>query len=302
MATHINHAILLVIDGMDVVNFTMADTPVMGGWHGRTAVAVAHTEIIGAGTAITPIAHAMMGTGQNVIAHRPGRHTTGRPYTYMGDPARTLGDAAHDAGLLACAVGKNEAAIALGGTDNLDISRLEKDGVSSIDAEIVAREAIACYRRLTAGGVMVVNYNGVDTAAHQRDVYGTIRAVEQADRLVAELTQVVDLSTTLIIIAADHGTNPLTGRHSVIPTPLALINEAIVGRVNLGVAHNLEIAITIANSLGLTLAPASLGRDLFRLALTGEGSGDYRQTMDDQFNAYLASQKARHQLAQEEAE
>ncbi len=295
----IQQAILLVIDGMDVCNFTMADTPVMGGWHGRTAVAVAHTEIIGAGTAITPITHAMMGTGQNVIAHRPGRQTSGRPYTYVGDPARTIGDAAHDKGLLTCAVGKNEAAIALGGIDNLDISRLEADGVSAVDAAALAREVLACLPKLTPGGIMVVNFNGVDAAAHNQDVYATIAAVEAADRLVEKITQAVDLASTLIVIAADHGTNPLTGRHNPIPTPLVLINGAIEGRVNLGVAHNLEIAITISNSLGLDMPAGCLGRDLFRLAMQGGGTGDYRQEMEAQFSAYLASQTARHELATE---
>jgi len=297
----IERAVLLVIDGMDVVNFTMANTPVMGGWHGRTAVAVAHTEIIGAGTAITPIAHAMMGTGQNVMAHRPGRSTTGRPYTYLGDPAVTVGDAARATGMLTAAVGKNEAAIVLGGTDVLDISRLEKDGVNATDAEQIGREAVGILRRLDRG-ILVINFNGVDTAAHRRDVYGTIAAVEEADRLVGRITEAVDLRSTLLVIAADHGTNPLNGRHNAIPTPLVLINEAIAGRVNLGVAHNLEIATTLASSLGLTLPNACLGRDLFRLALEGGGTGDYRETMEAQFNAYLASQRTRYQLAQDHGE
>jgi hypothetical protein len=293
-------AILLIIDGMDVVNFTLADTPVMGGWHGRTAVGVAHTEIIGAGTTITPVAHGMMGTGQNVIALRPGKETTGCPYTYEGTRAVTIGDAARRKGIPTAAVGKNEAAIVLGGTDVLDVSRLEKDGVDATDAEGVARETLAVLRAMPDRGLVVVNYNGVDSAAHQRDVLATIAAVEAADRMVGQIVRATDLADTLVIIAADHGTNPLTGRHNPVPTPLVLINDRIVGRAHLGVVHNLEIAITVAAALGLELPAAALGRDLLSLAVAGGGTGDYRQTLDSQFNAYLSSQAKRHQVAHED--
>lgn len=293
-------AVLLIIDGMDVVNFTLADTPIMDGWHGRTAVGVAHTEIIGAGTTITPVAHAMMGTGQNVVALRPGKETTGRPYTYEGMPAITIGDAARAKGIPTAAVGKNEAAIVLGGIDMLDFSRLEKDGIDAADAAIVTRETLAVLQAMPERGLIVVNYNGVDAAAHKRDVLATIAAVEAADRLVGEVIRATDLSDTLVIIAADHGTNPLTGRHNPVPTPLVLINDCIVGRAHLGVVHNLEIAITVATALGLEMPPATLGRDLLSLALTGCDTGDYRETLERQFNAYLASQRKRYQLAQEE--
>jgi len=53
-------------------------------------------------------------------------------------------------------------------------------------------------------------------------------------------------------------------------------------------------------NLGLQLPAAALGRDLLALALTGGGTGDYRETLERQFNAYLASQRKRYQLAQEE--
>lgn len=293
-------AILLVIDGMDVVNFTLADTPVMGGWHGRTAVGVAHTEIIGAGTTITPVAHGMMGTGQNVIALRPGLETTGRPYTYSGTKAVTIGDAARDQGIPTAAIGKNEAAIVLGGTDVLQFSRLERDGVDASDAVRVGRETLQVLEAMPDRGLVVVNYNGVDSAAHKHDVLLTIAAVEAADRMVGLIVKAIDLADTLLVIAADHGTNPLNGRHNPVPTPLVLVNGAIEGRAHLGVVHNLEIAITIATALGLTLPPAALGRDLLALALTGGGTGDYRETLDGQFSAYLSGQAKRHELAHED--
>lgn len=292
--------ILLVIDGMDVVNFTLADTPVMGGWHGRTAVGVAHTEIIGAGTTITPVAHGMMGTGQNVIALRPGKETTGRPYTYEGTKAMTIGDAARAKGIPTAAVGKNEAAIILGGTDVLDFSRLERDGVDATDAGRVGQETLAVLRAMPDRGLVVVNFNGVDSAAHQRDVFATIAAVQAADQMLGQIIKAIDLASTLLIVAADHGTNPLTGRHNPVPTPLVLISDCIVGRAHLGVVHNLEIAITVAAALGLELPPAALGRDLLALAIAGGGTGDYRQTLDAQFNAYLSSQAKRHLMTEDE--
>ncbi len=293
-------AILLVIDGMDVVNFTLADTPVMGGWHGRTAVGVAHTEIIGAGTTITPVAHGMMGTGQNVIALRPGLETTGRPYTYEGTKAVTIGDAARALGIPTAAVGKNEAAIVLGGTDMVEFSRLERNGIDATDAERIGRETLGVLAAMPDRGLVVVNYNGVDSAAHKRDVLATIAAVQSADRMVGQIIKATDLKDTLVVIAADHGTNPLTGRHNPVPTPLVLINECIVGRAHLGVVHNLEIAVTIAAALGLNLPAAALGRDLLALAVAGSTTGDYRQTLDSQFNAYLASQAKRHLVPHED--
>jgi len=294
MNTQITKAMLLVIDGMDVVNFTLGNTPTMNGIHERTAVGVAHTEIIGAETTITPVAHAMMGTGQNVIAHRPGKETKGRPYNYYGEPAVSIGDLARQAGMTTAAIGKNEVAIVLGGLDNLDIARLEQSGVNAADPEQITQEVLTTLRQVERG-VIVANYNGVDSAAHNRDLRGLIRAVARADAMVQHIVDATDLSQMLLIIAADHGTNPLTGRHNSIPTPLVLMNARISGRVDLGVCHNLEIAGTIANALGLPRPAAMLGRDLLALAVSGGGAGDYRQTFEEQFNAFLARQPKRHE-------
>ena len=169
----IKKVILFIIDGMDTVNFTMANTPVMSGWHGKTAVGVAHTEIIGAGTTITPIAHGMMGTGFNIIAHRPGAHTTGRCFDYYGNPVETIGDVAREAGLKTAAVGKNEAAIVLGGLDVLDLSRLEKDGVDTTDDRVMVEETLKVYQQIDQG-IIVVTYNAVDFAGHIMSVKGLL--------------------------------------------------------------------------------------------------------------------------------
>ncbi len=66
----------------------------------------------------------------------------------------------------------------------------------------------------------------------------------------------------------------------------------MVGRVDLGVVHKLEIAFTIASALGLSAPPAALGRDLFKLATEGRGpdTGDYRETL------YLAHLAKRHEI------
>lgn len=293
----IDKVVLLIIDGLDVVNFTLGNTPTMSGLHGRTAVGVAHTEILGAGTTITPIAHAMMGTGQNVIAHRPGKETKGRPYTHLGQPATTVGDVASQAGITVAAVGKNEAAIVVGGVDRLDISHLEMDGIDAQDDQAIAQETITALEACGTRGLVVANYNGVDRAGHKRDVRGVIEAVEKADRMVERIVKATDSAKSLMIIAADHGTNPLTGRHNNVPTPLVLINERIEGRVNLGVVHNLEIAITISSAFGLSL-PEAFGRDLFKLALERPrwDSGDYRDTLERQLKEFDARQVLRHQL------
>jgi len=293
----IDKVVLLVIDGLDVVNFTLGNTPTMSGLHGRTAVGVAHTEILGAGTTITPIAHAMMGTGQNVIAHRPGKETRGRPYSYLGEPATTIGDVACQAGIPVAAVGKNEAAIVVGGLDRLDISRLEMDGIDANDDQAIARETIATLEACGPRALVVATYNGVDSAGHKRDVRGVIEVVEKTDRMVERILEATDPAKSLLIIASDHGTNPLTGRHNNVPTPLVLINERIEGRVDLGVVHNLEIAITIASAFGLSL-PEAFGRDLFKLAMEGLrwGSGDYRDTLERQLKEFNARQTKRPRL------
>jgi phosphopentomutase len=197
-------------------------------------------------------------------------------------------------------VGKNEAAIVLGGTDMVEISRLERNGVDATDAELIARETLGVLSAMPDRGLVVVNYNGVDSAAHRRDVLATIAAVQAADRMVGQIIRATDLGDTLVVIAADHGTNPLTGRHNPVPTPLVLISGCILGRAHLGVVHNLEIAVTIAAALGLNLPAAALGRDLLALAVAGSTTGDYRQTLDSQFNAYLAGQSKRHLVAHED--
>lgn len=291
----VSKAILMVIDGMDTVNFTMAHTPAMSGLHGRTAVGIAHTEIIGAGAPITPIAHAMMGTGRNVIAHRPGPHSSGRPVDYHGHYAETIGDIARRSGLATAAVGKNEAAIVLGGIDALDYSQIERDGINPLDDEQIVERTLDVLARMERG-IVVINYNGVDDAGHRRDIGGLIQAVENADRMVRRLLAEVDPDETLMVIAADHGTNPVTGNHSTAPTPFCLITGQIQGRVNLGIVHNLEIAVTITSALGLPKPELSLGRDLLKVAAEVNGERSYRATIERQLRAIQVSDPPRHQM------
>lgn len=290
--------ILFIIDGMDTVNFTMANTPVMSGWHGKTAVGVAHTEIIGAGATITPIAHGMMGTGFNITAHRPGAQTRGKCYDYYGNPVETIGDVAREAGLITAAVGKNEAAIVLGGTDVLDISRLEKDGVDTTDSRVIVEETLKVYERIRQG-IIVVTYNAVDYSGHIMSVGQLIDSVERADKMVGEMISKFNLAQTLVVIAADHGTNPLTGNHNTAPTPLCLITEAITGRVNLGIVHNLEIAITICSALKLKPPVQALGRNLLDIALKGSRDLSYKRIMEQQLLDLYNSQPKRYQLAKQ---
>ena len=291
----VSKAILMVIDGMDTVNFTMAHTPAMSGLHGRTAVGIAHTEIIGAGAPITPIAHAMMGTGRNVIAHRPGPHSNGRPVDYYGHYAETIGDVARKNGLSTAAVGKNEAAIVLGGLDALDYSQIERDGINALDDEQITERTLNVLARMDRG-IVVINYNGVDDAGHRRDIGGLIEAVENADRMVRRILAKVDPDQTLMVIAADHGTNPVTGNHSTAPTPFCLITGQIPGRVNLGIVHNLEIAVTITSALGLPNPELSLGRDLVGVATEVNGERSYRATIERQLRAIQVSDPPRHQM------
>lgn len=264
----INRCILLVIDGMDTINFTLGQTEFMSGLHGKAAVGIARTEVIGAGTTITPTAHGMMGSGRNVTADRPGPDTDGRPYTYDGTVAVTVGHVARANGLSVGAVGKDEVAIALGGINNLDSARLQRDGLNSTHAE----EIVEAVGQILAGferGILAVNFNAVDIAGHHRNVRGVIEAVEKADWLVQRLSETLDMSHDLLIIAADHGTDPMSGNHNMSPTPISLITGAISGRHNLGIAHNMEIAPTILGALGLLRPEGMLGRDLLDLALSG---------------------------------
>lgn len=298
----VKKVILLVIDGMDTVNFTMADTPVMSGIHGRTAVGVAHTEIIGAGAALTPIAHAMMGTGSpDVVALRPGLENPGKCYNYYGEVVETVGDVARAAGLATAAVGKNEAAVVLGGTEGLTFCRLEMEGVNASDDVLLVQEILGILDRMDEG-ILVATYGGVDLAGHRKNVSGLIEAVERADRMVGCILEGVDPAETLVIIAADHGTNPLTGRHNTSPTPLCLISCEISGRVNLGVVHNLEIAATIAGALGLRLPARAVGRDLGSLARR-VACGDvvelnYQEELNRQLAEFYRRQPRRHELVQ----
>jgi hypothetical protein len=291
----VSKVILIVIDGMDTVNFTMAHTPAMSGLHGRTAVGIAHTEIIGAGAPITPIAHAMMGTGRNVIAHRPGPHSSGRPVDYYGHYAETIGDIARRHGLETAAIGKNEAAIVLGGLDSLDYSFVERDGIDALDDQQITDRTVDVLSQMDRG-IVVLNYNGVDDAGHRRDIGALIRTVENADRLVTRILAEVDPDETLMLITSDHGTNPVTGNHSTAPTPFCLITGQIPGRVNLGIVHNIEIAVTIAAALGLPAPELALGRDLVKVALEINAERSYRSTIERQIRASLASEPSRRQM------
>jgi phosphopentomutase len=171
------------------------------------------------------------------------------------------------------------------------------DGIDANDDQLLAQETISVLEACGPRALVVANYNGVDNAGHERDVRQVIEAVEKADQMVARILEATDLTTSLLVIAADHGTNPLNGRHNNVPTPLVLINERIKGRVDLGVVHNLEIAITIASAFGLSL-PQAFGRDLLRLAVEGLrlDSGDYRDTLERQLREFKARQAKRHQL------
>ncbi|QGG46214.1 alkaline phosphatase family protein [Heliorestis convoluta] len=289
----VNKVLLLVIDGMDCVNLTMAHTPIMDGIHGKTAVGVAHTEVLGAGAAITPIAHAMMGTGYNVIAHRPGKVATGRPYDYHGAPVETVGEVAREAGLLTAAVGKNEAAIVLGGSDQVDLRRLEMDGVDGSDDQVLSREILHILDQMDSG-ILVANYAAVDMMGHRKNVSLLIESVEKADALVGKLLESVDLEKTLLIITADHGTNPYTGNHNTAPTPICLITGQIKGRQNLGVVHNLEIAPTITSALGLRRPKQAFGRNLLPLAFGEKTEYSYHIQLEEQLEELYRLDQPRH--------
>ncbi|MGF7186040.1 2,3-bisphosphoglycerate-independent phosphoglycerate mutase [Desulfitispora alkaliphila] len=292
--TRINKVLLLIIDGMDTVNFTMASTPTLSGLHGKTAVGVAHTEIIGAGAAITPIAHGMIGTGYNVLAHRPGNATVGRSFDYYGNPVETIGDVCIKNNYATGAVGKNEAAIVLGGIDKVQISRLEKDGINAGDHKQVAGHILSVLEEIDRG-VVVANFGKVDLMAHMGDVVKVIEAVEQADAIVTRIMEDIDLSSTLVVIASDHGTNPITGNHNTAPTPLCLITDKIKGRVNLGVVHNMEIANTVTAALGLPNPAQALGRDLLKLAIGETDDHNYQIEMKKQLDKLWQSQEQRHE-------
>lgn len=289
----IKKVLLLVIDGMDTVNFTMGNTPTLNGLHGKTAVGVAHTEIIGAGAVITPVAHAMMGTGYNVLAHRPGVETMGRSYDYYGNPVETIGDVCREHGFKTAAVGKNEAAIVLGGIDKVEITRLEKDGVNAGDAEQLAAEILQVFQSFHKG-VLVANYAQVDLMAHYKDVNKLIEAVENADKLVSSIIQGINLMETLVVIASDHGTNPMTGNHNTAPTPLCLITEQIKGRKSLGVVHIIEIAATITQALGLPKPKCALGRNLLEVALGDGQLQNYQVELQRQLEEVWRTAGPRH--------
>ncbi len=288
--------ILLVIDGMDTVNYTMGHTPAMSGLHGRTTGGTPHPEIIGAGTTITPIAHGMMGTGRNVVAPRPGGSCSGRPFDYYGIPAETIGDVAREAGMKTAAVGKSEAAIVLGGFDDVDYLLSENTGLDPTDWQQVSDAASEALGKVKQG-LIVINFNGVDAAGHDMDTAKLIKAVGEADMIVERLLNEAVCGETMLIVAADHGTNSVTGKHNAAPTPFCIMTERLPDRVNLGIVHNFEIAVTFAANLGLRAPHDAMGRDLVRVALSGEDREyDYHQQFQQQMDRYLAASKERHEM------
>ena len=149
-------------------------------------------------------------------------------------------------------------------------------------------------------GVLVANYAQVDLMGHVRDVPGLIKAVEQADQLVKRIINGIDLEETLVVIASDHGTNPMTGNHNTAPTPLCLITDCIRGRKSLGVVHIIEIANTVTSALGLPKPEKALGRDLLSVALTDDSIQNYQIELHKQLEEVWRSSGPRHKEQQQE--
>jgi 2,3-bisphosphoglycerate-independent phosphoglycerate mutase len=203
---------------------------------------------------------------------------------------------ARAAGMKTAAVGKSEAAIVLGGFADVDYLVVENTGLDPTDWRQVSDAAEEVLTKVSEG-IIVINFNGVDAAGHDMDTRKLIKAVNEADMIVERLLKKAARSDTMIIVAADHGTNSVTGKHNAAPTPFCIMADVLPGRLNLGIVHNFEIAVTMTANLGLRAPHEAMGRDLVKEALAGDSRDyDYQEQFQPQMAKYLADSKDRHKI------
>jgi 2,3-bisphosphoglycerate-independent phosphoglycerate mutase len=87
-----------------------------------------------------------------------------------------------------------------------------------VDSDLPAKAAAA--RGALDGGAehVVVHVGGPDAAGHRRDADGKVAAIEAADRdVVGPLHAALRGRSAVLEVGADHGCDPLTGRHDDAP-------------------------------------------------------------------------------------
>lgn len=113
-------------------------------------------------------------------------------------------------------LGRRVAVVAEGGAP-LGIARL-------LGCEVVQAEPAAAVERVAADGDGdVVHDPSPDDAAHAGDAPGKVAALERFDaQVVGPVAEVLRRRGGRMIVAADHGCDPATGRHDAAPVPLVL--------------------------------------------------------------------------------
>jgi hypothetical protein len=145
----------------------------------------------------------------------------------------------------------------------------EERGRFAQDEPLLARadaEAVAFALRAGAD-LTVIDDLAPDAAAHARGVRtgAYARALRDADRLIAELTEGFDLEGAAVVVTGDHGHVDAGGHGGaepeVLQTPLVMAGRGVKAGFR-GQARQVDIAPTIAALLGLPLPGAAEGRVL----------------------------------------
>lgn len=121
---------------------------------------------------------------------------------------------------------------------------------------------------------ILVNYPNPDIVGHTGNLGQTIKAVEEVDKCLGEIANLVLTFDGVLLITADHGNaeelvNPHTGEidteHSSNPVPFIAISKRLTGRsITLTSGILADIAPTVLSLLGISIPTQMSGRNLLQ--------------------------------------
>lgn len=164
----------------------------------------------------------------------------------LAPPRPTVLDALKDAGVPVVGIGKIEDIFAGTGVTRSLHTEGNMDGMHRILEEM--REFIA--------GLVFVNLVDFDMAyGHRRDPAGYREAIEQFDRGLAAIQEVMR-AEDLLLLTADHGNDPTNGRHTDHTreyVPLLAFGKRVRAGVDLGTRRSFaDVGATLAQVFGVT--------------------------------------------------
>ncbi len=107
-----------------------------------------------------------------------------------------------------------EGTIPEGSTANLDT-----------DLDAIFKEAMKAYDK--GYEIIFIHVKGPDIAGHDNNPWGKIQIIERTDEMLGKILKEIDLSKTIIALAADHSTPCTVRDHSGDPVPVAIAGPGV---------------------------------------------------------------------------